>query len=46
MKKMLLILSALALAGALALAEPTERIFVSTDRSAYLAGDAVWCSLT
>ena len=46
MKKMLLILSALTLAGALALAEPTERIFVSTDRSAYLAGDAVWCSLT
>ena len=46
MKKILLTLSALAFAGALALAEPTERIFVSTDRSAYLAGDAVWCSLT
>lgn len=46
MKKILLTLSALAFAGALALAEPTERLFVSTDRSAYLAGDAVWCSLT
>ena len=46
MKKMLLILSALALAGTLSLAAPAERIFVSTDRSAYLAGDAVWCSLT
>jgi len=46
MKKMILILSALALAGTLSVAAPTERIFVSTDRSAYLAGDAVWCSLT
>ena len=46
MKKMFLTLAALALAGALSVAAPTERIFVSTDRSAYLAGDAVWCSLT
>ena len=46
MKKIVLILAALALAGALSVAAPTERIFVSTDRSAYLAGDAVWCSLT
>ena len=46
MKKIVLILVALALAGALSVAAPTERIFVSTDRSAYLAGDAVWCSLT
>ena len=46
MKKIILILSALALAGTLSLAAPTERIYVSTDRSAYLAGDAVWCSLT
>jgi len=46
MKKIVLILTALALAGALSVAAPTERIFVSTDRSAYLAGDAVWCSLT
>ena len=46
MKKMFLTLTALALAGTLSVAAPTERIFVSTDRSAYLAGDAVWCSLT
>ena len=46
MKKMFLILTALAVAGTLSVAAPTERIFVSTDRSAYLAGDAVWCSLT
>ena len=46
MKKMILTLFALALAGTLSVAAPTERIFVSTDRSAYLAGDAVWCSLT
>ena len=24
---------------------PVERIYVSTDRTAYIAGDAVWCSL-
>ena len=24
---------------------PTERIYVSTDRSVYLAGDNIWCSL-
>ena len=46
MKKIVLILAALALAGTQSVAAPTERIFVSTDRSAYLAGDAVWCSLT
>ena len=46
MKKMFLTLTALALAGTLSVAAPTERIFVSTDRSAYLAGDAVWCSMT
>ena len=46
MKKIFLTLTALALAGTLSVAAPTERIFVSTDRSAYLAGDAVWCSLT
>ena len=46
MKKMFLTLTALALAGTQSVAAPTERIFVSTDRSAYLAGDAVWCSLT
>jgi len=46
MKKIVLILAALAFAGTQSVAAPTERIFVSTDRSAYLAGDAVWCSLT
>ena len=46
MKKLILTLTALAVAGTLSVAAPTERIFVSTDRSAYLAGDAVWCSLT
>ena len=36
----------LALAGMLAQAAPVERIYVSTDREVYLAGDAVWCSLS
>ena len=36
----------LALAGMLAQAAPVERIYVSTDRDVYLAGDAVWCSLS
>ena len=46
MKKIFLTIFALALAGAGALAAPVERIYISTDRSVYLAGDAVWCSLT
>ena len=29
-----------------ATAVPMERIYVSTDREVYVAGDAVWCSLT
>ena len=29
-----------------AAAVPVERIYVSTDREVYVAGDAVWCSLT
>ena len=36
----------LALAGIFAQAAPVERIYVSTDRDVYLAGDAVWCSLS
>ena len=46
MKKLTIILLALSagiLAGA---AVPVERIYVSTDRDVYIAGDAVWCSLT
>ena len=46
MKKLMitiLALSAALLAGA---AVPVERIYVSTDRDVYIAGDAVWCSLT
>ena len=46
MKKTLCILLALTagiLAGA---AVPVERIYISTDRDVYVAGDAVWCSLT
>ena len=46
MKKILSIVLAFSagiLAGA---AVPVERIYVSTDRDVYIAGDAVWCSLT
>ena len=46
MKKLtitILALTAGILAGA---AVPVERIYVSTDRDVYIAGDAVWCSLT
>ena len=39
----LLVLAATALRGA---GTPVERIYVSTDRDVYIAGDAVWCSLT
>jgi hypothetical protein len=46
MKKILLSISALVLTGMMSLAAPVERIYLSTDRSVYLAGDAVWCSLT
>lgn len=33
------------LLSAAALAQPVERIYVSTDRSVYIAGDEIWCSL-
>ena len=46
MKKLIITILALTagiLAGA---AVPVERVYVSTDRDVYIAGDAVWCSLT
>ena len=46
MKRIRLTFAVLALAGMVSMAAPVERVYVSTDRSAYIAGDAVWCSLT
>ena len=46
MKKMALTLLALSAGILLGAAVPVERIYVSTDRDVYIAGDAVWCSLT
>ena len=46
MKRILFSLLILAWGGISTLAAPVERIYVSTDRDVYLAGDAVWCSLT
>jgi len=47
MKKKLLTLVLLSLAGMASIAAaPVERIYITTDRDVYLAGDAVWCSLT
>ena len=45
MKKLMITILALS-AALLAGAVPVERIYVSTDRDVYIAGDAVWCSLT
>ena len=44
MRKTLLSLFA-ALAAFTAAGQPVERIYVSTDKGAYVAGDLVWCSL-
>jgi MG2 domain. len=46
MRKTLLTLALLAFAGTVAAQTPVERLYVSTDRNVYLAGDAIWCSLT
>lgn len=47
MKKTIVTLLVLAWAGmTAATGAPVERVYISTDREVYLAGDAVWCSLT
>lgn len=46
MRKLSLTITFLAIARAVAAQAPVERLYVSTDRNVYLAGDAVWCSLT
>ncbi|MBR0053652.1 MAG: hypothetical protein IJP73_07090 [Bacteroidales bacterium] len=46
MMKRLLTTVLLAWTGILLSAAPVERVYVSTDRPVYLAGDAVWCSLS
>ena len=43
--KRLLTTVLLAWTGILLSAAPVERVYVSTDRTVYIAGDAVWCSL-
>ena len=46
MKKILLFLLTFAAGAGLRAGVPVERIYISTDRDVYLAGDAVWCSLS
>ena len=46
MKKTLFSLIILAWGGIMSMAAPVERIYISTDRDVYLAGDVIWCSLS
>ena len=46
MKKILFSLIILAWGGIMSMAAPVERIYISTDRDVYLAGDVIWCSLS
>ena len=46
MKRTAIFFLCLLAAGMAAAQVPVERIYVSTDREVYLAGDAVWCSLS
>lgn len=44
-RKLIFILLFLAVASISRAGSPVERVFVSTDREVYIAGDMVWCSL-
>ena len=46
MKKTILSMLVLCAGFLLNASVPVERIYISTDRDVYIAGDAVWCSLT
>ena len=46
MKKTILSMLVLCAGFLLEASVPVERIYISTDRDVYIAGDAVWCSLT
>ena len=46
MKKTIISMLVLCAGFLLEASVPVERIYISTDRDVYIAGDAVWCSLT